>query len=97
MLKGLIASAISVVGVIYTHFIWDKVTPVNFYMTGTFLIGLIALIGINLKNSLLIIDFLKQLIQEKPLDVDRANPRLTDTLKALFFCIFIYIRPNLRR
>ena len=67
-------------------------------MTGTFLIGFIALIGINSKNSLLIIDFTKQLIQEKPLDVDRANPILTDTLGTLFFlCIFIYIRPNLRR
>ena len=54
MLKGLIASAISVVGVIYAHFIWDIVTPVNCYMTGTFLIGFIALIGINSKNSLLI-------------------------------------------
>ena len=68
----ILASFISVVGVIYAHLIWDILTPTNFYMTGTSLIGFIALIGINSRNSLLIIDFTKQLIQEKHLDVDRA-------------------------
>jgi multidrug efflux pump subunit AcrB len=41
-------------------------------MTGTSLIGFIALIGINSRNSLLIIDFAKQLIEEKYIDADRA-------------------------
>ena len=41
-------------------------------MTGTSLIGFIALIGINSRNSLLIIDFASQLIEREHLSVDRA-------------------------
>lgn len=67
-----LASFISIVGVIYAHLIWDLFTPSNFYMTGTSLIGFIALIGINSRNSLLIIDFAKQLIEERSLSVNRA-------------------------
>ena len=68
----ILASFISIVGVIYMHWFWDMATSMPFYMTGTSLIGFIALIGINSRNSLLIIDFAKQLIQEKHFDVDRA-------------------------
>jgi len=68
----ILASFISVVGVIYIHFIWDIFTPTKFYMSGTSLIGFIALIGINSRNSLLIIDFAKQLIEEQHLSVNRA-------------------------
>jgi multidrug efflux pump subunit AcrB len=67
-----LASFISVVGVIYAHLVFDIFTTATFYMTGTSLIGFIALIGINSRNSLLIIDFAKQLIEEKCIDVDRA-------------------------
>ncbi len=67
-----LASFISVVGVIYAHLIFDIFTTATFYMTGTSLIGFIALIGINSRNSLLIIDFAKQLIEEKYIDADRA-------------------------
>ncbi len=67
-----LASFISVSGVIYAHWIYDIFTPTEFYMTGTSLIGYIALIGINSRNSLLIIDFAKQLIEERGLSVRRA-------------------------
>ena len=67
-----LASFISVAGVIYAHFIYDLFLPTTFYMTGTSLIGFIALIGINSRNSLLIIDFAQQLIEEKNITVARA-------------------------
>ena len=67
-----LASFISVAGVIYAHLIYNLFTPTTFYMTGTSLIGFIALIGINSRNSLLIIDFAQQLIEERGLSVPRA-------------------------
>ena len=67
-----LASFISVAGVIYAHWIFDMFTPSTFYMTGTSLIGFIALIGINSRNSLLIVDFVQQLIEQKHLSVQRA-------------------------
>lgn len=67
-----LASFISVAGVIYAHLIYDIFTPDTFYMTGTSLIGFIALIGINSRNSLLIIDFAQQLMQERGIDARRA-------------------------
>jgi len=68
----ILASFISIIGVIYMHYIWNIFTPRDFYMTGPSLIGFIALIGINSRNSLLIIDFAQQLIEKKHLSVDRA-------------------------
>ena len=67
-----LASFISVAGVIYMHLILDLFTSEVFYMTGTSLIGFIALIGINSRNSLLIIDFAQQLIEERHLSVEKA-------------------------
>ena len=67
-----LASFISVAGVIYMHLVLDLFTSEVFYMTGTSLIGFIALIGINSRNSLLIIDFAKQLIEEKHLSIEKA-------------------------
>jgi len=89
----ILASFISVVGVIYIHWIWDIFTPINFYMSGTSLIGFIALIGINSRNSLLIIDFAKQLIEEQHLSVDRAiavsvNTRAKPILLTVLAIIF---------
>lgn len=68
----ILASFISIAGVVYVHFIIDLFTPTTFFITGTSLIGFIGLIGINSRNSLLIIDFAKQLIEEKNFTVDRA-------------------------
>lgn len=89
----ILASFISIIGVIYMHWLYDIFTPTNFYMTGTSLIGFIALIGINARNSLLIIDFAQQLIQEKHLDVDRAiavsvNTRAKPILLTVLAIIF---------
>ncbi len=67
-----LASFISVAGVIYAHFIYDIFTLDTFYMTGTSLIGFIALIGINSRNSLLIIDLAQQLMKERGIDARRA-------------------------
>ena len=67
-----LASFISVAGVIYAHLVYNLFTPTTFYMTGTSLIGFIALIGINSRNSLLIIDFAQQLIEEHNLSIPRA-------------------------
>ena len=88
-----LASFISIIGVIYMHWIYDMIIPTSFYMTGTSLIGFIALIGINSRNSLLIIDFAKQLIQEQHLDVDRAiavsvNTRAKPILLTVLAIIF---------
>ena len=87
------ASFISIIGVIYMHLFYDMFTPTQFYMTGTSLIGFIALIGINSRNSLLIIDFAKQLIEEHHLDVDRAiavsvNTRAKPILLTVLAIIF---------
>ncbi len=67
-----VASFISVSGVIYASFIINIFSENTFFLTGPSLIGFIALIGINSRNSLLIIDFAKQLIEEKQFSVDRA-------------------------
>jgi len=67
-----LASFISLVGVIFGHYVMDLITPDTFYLTATSLIGFIGLIGINSRNSLLIIDFAKQLMKEKGLDPARA-------------------------
>lgn len=88
-----LASFISVAGVIYIHLIFDIFTPQTFYMTGTSLIGFIALIGINSRNSLLIIDFAKQLIEEQGLSVNRAiavsvNTRAKPILLTVLAIIF---------
>jgi len=89
----ILASFISIVGVIYMHLIWDMLTPTNFYMSGTSLIGFIALIGINSRNSLLIIDFASQLVEEQNLSVDRAiavsvNTRAKPILLTVLAIIF---------
>ena len=59
-----LSSFLSLVGVIFGHYVMDKITPDPFYLTATSLIGFIGLIGINSRNSLLIIDFAKQLIHD---------------------------------
>ena len=74
-----LASFISIIGVILGHLVMDMITENTFYLTATSLIGFIALIGINSRNSLLIIDFAKQLMQEKHLNASRAISIATAT------------------
>jgi len=74
-----LSSFLSLVGVIVGHYVMDQITPDTFYLTATSLIGFIGLIGINSRNSLLIIDFAQQLMREKNMDAARAIAVATAT------------------
>ena len=74
-----LSSFISIIGVIFAHIIMDLFTSDTFYLTATSLIGFIGLIGINSRNSTLIIDFSKQLVHEKNLDINEAIAKATAT------------------
>ena len=98
----ILASFISIIGVIYMHWFWGMAASMPFYMTGTSLIGFIALIGINSRNSLLIIDFAKQLVREKHMDTDRAiaisvntraKPILLTVLAIVFASMLLTLDP----
>lgn len=74
-----LSSFISIIGVIFAHVIMDLITADTFYLTATSLIGFIGLIGINSRNSTLIIDFSRQLVQEKNLNINEAIAKATAT------------------
>lgn len=74
-----LSSFISIIGVIFAHVIMDLITTDTFYLTATSLIGFIGLIGINSRNSTLIIDFSKQLVVEKNLSINEAIAKATAT------------------
>lgn len=74
-----LSSFISIIGVIFAHIIMDIFTMDTFYLTATSLIGFIGLIGINSRNSTLIIDFSKQLVVEKNFTINEAIARATAT------------------
>jgi multidrug efflux pump subunit AcrB len=74
-----LSSFISIIGVIFAHVIMDLITPDTFYLTATSLIGFIGLIGINSRNSTLIIDFSKQLVIEKNFTINEAIAKATAT------------------
>jgi multidrug efflux pump subunit AcrB len=74
-----LSSFISIIGVIFAHIIMDLFTTDTFYLTATSLIGFIGLIGINSRNSTLIIDFSKQLVIEKGLSINEAIAKSTAT------------------
>ena len=78
----LLASFLSIIGVIVGHFITDIISLVasgtNFFLTATSLIGFISLMGISARSSLLLIDFSKALI-EKGVEKRRAIAIATST------------------
>ena len=74
-----LSSFVSIIGVIFAHVIMDIFTYDTFYLTATSLIGFIGLIGINSRNSTLIIDFSKQLVQEEKLSINEAIAKATAT------------------
>lgn len=74
-----LSSFISIIGVIFAHIIMDIFTDDTFYLTATSLIGFIGLIGINSRNSTLIIDFSKLLIKENQLSINQAIAQATAT------------------
>jgi len=65
-------SFLSIIGVIIGHLVADIITTETFFLTSTSLIGFIALMGISSRNSLLLIDFAKTLIEEKNIEKKRA-------------------------
>ncbi len=65
-------SFLSIIGVIIGHWVADLVTVDTFFLTATSLIGFIALMGISSRNSLLLIDFAKSLMEEKGIEKTRA-------------------------
>ncbi len=73
------SSFLSFIGVMIGHYVMDQITEFKFYLTATSLIGFIALIGINSRNSLLIVDFAKQLMFENNLTPNRAIAKATAT------------------
>ena len=60
----LLGSFLSIIGVIVGHWVMDLFTDTTFFLTATSMIGFIALMGINSRNSLLIIDFAKGMMEE---------------------------------
>jgi len=68
----LAGSFLSIIGVIIGHWVADLLTVQTFFLTATSLIGFIALMGISSRNSLLLIDFAKGLIEHKHIDKKRA-------------------------
>ena len=73
-LSGIVlaGSFLSIIGVIIGHWVADLVTVDRFFLTATSLIGFIALMGISSRNSLLLIDFAKSLMESKGLEKRRA-------------------------
>jgi len=68
----LLGSFLSLIGVIVGHWVADLVTRDTFFLTATSLIGFIALMGISSRNSLLLIDFAKSLMECHGMDKRRA-------------------------
>jgi len=73
-LSGIIlgGSFLSLIGVIWGHWVADIVTTHTFFLTATSLIGFIALMGISSRNSLLLIDYAMSLIKEQNMEKKHA-------------------------
>ena len=72
-------SFLSIIGVLIGHWVANLFTTDTFFLTATSLIGFIALMGISSRNSLLLIDFTKSLINDKGFDKNRAIAVATAT------------------
>ncbi len=68
----LLGSFLSLIGVIVGHWVANWFTSETFFLTATSLIGFIALIGISSRNSLLLIDFAKSLMECEGIQKRRA-------------------------
>jgi len=68
----LLGSFLSLIGVIVGHWVANWFTTETFFLTATSLIGFIALIGISSRNSLLLIDFAKSLMECEGMEKKRA-------------------------
>ena len=68
----LLGSFLSLIGVIVGHWVANWFTSETFFLTATSLIGFIALIGISSRNSLLLIDFAKSLMEFEGMNKRKA-------------------------
>lgn len=75
----LLGSFLSLIGVIVGHWMANWFTSETFFLTATSLIGFIALMGISSRNSLLLIDFAKSLMECKGIEKRRAIAVATAT------------------
>ncbi len=75
----LLGSFLSLIGVIVGHWVANLFTSETFFLTATSLIGFIALMGISSRNSLLLIDFAKSLMECEGLPKRRAIAVATAT------------------
>ncbi len=75
----LLGSFLSLIGVIVGHWVANWFTDETFFLTATSLIGFIALIGISSRNSLLLIDFAKSLMECEGMKKRRAVAVATAT------------------
>lgn len=75
----LLGSFLSLIGVIVGHWVANWFTDETFFLTATSLIGFIALIGISSRNSLLLIDFAKSLMECDGMEKRRAIAVATAT------------------
>jgi len=75
----LLGSFLSLIGVIVGHWAANLFTSETFFLTATSLIGFIALMGISSRNSLLLIDFAKSLMECHGMDKREAIATATAT------------------
>jgi len=75
----LLGSFLSLIGVIVGHWVANLFTSETFFLTATSLIGFIALMGISSRNSLLLIDFAKSLMECKQMEKREAIAVATAT------------------
>ena len=75
----LLGSFLSLIGVIVGHWAANLFTSETFFLTATSLIGFIALMGISSRNSLLLIDFAKALMEYHGMEKKEAIAVATAT------------------
>jgi multidrug efflux pump subunit AcrB len=75
----LLGSFLSLIGVIVGHWAANLFTNETFFLTATSLIGFIALMGISSRNSLLLIDFAKSLMECQGMEKKEAIAVATAT------------------
>ncbi len=75
----LLGSFLSIIGVILGHWVANWFTSETFFLTATSLIGFIALMGISSRNSLLLIDFAKSLMECRGMEKREAIAVATAT------------------
>ncbi len=72
-------SFLSIIGVLIGHWAANLFTSETFFLTATSLIGFIALMGISSRNSLLLVDFAKSLIDDDGMEKREAIAVATAT------------------